>query len=682
MYPRRGRTVKLRCYPWGLMSRSRLAVVGTLLSVGVTLALVSCLRRHTPSASPEASPQQLETVENTSTQAPPPDAPDFLESIDSAAEWDQLGARPDFHMLARSETVKFVIDTAESNRVYFLQSTRWDLHFSFVQQFIDPRVDHARFNISEYRRPERRFLLGSLMHYQDGDHYTLELVAGDTMSGEQIIEVFELIQPRVYFGPQLHFRPISPLHERNIQGLGERLPVLPQGAVNASVQYQPLVLGTAYGVLRIVRGELDPATVRPNEILVTETVPEEIPPVAALVTSQLQAPLAHVAVLSRNRNTPDMGLRGAADLPALRALEGRIVRLSVGPQEYSLIEASREQAEAAWATARPPRGFRPESNLRERRLRDVCGCEMSSAGAKAWQLNNLCEMGGLAIPPGFVIPFSAYAAHLGRALGPSQLLDTLRDDAFLADAGVRARELAALRGSILRAPVDPRLLAQVQARLRRLANGQRFIFRSSTNAEDLPGFNGAGLYESVVLAPEPTDEALADALRRVWASVWLQRAYEEREWFRIEHDAVTMAILVQPFVADVVANGVAITRNPYDEGRPGVFINTQVTGASVTGARGGEFPEQFVVYTWAEDLEPELISRSSLTDGAAILSEAEVMALTHLLRRIDDTQTPRYQPRANAMDVEFLLTRERRFVFVQARPYNVLYTAGQQWRSP
>ena len=668
------------CYPGPVQTRSRWALAGSLLSVATTIGTVACLRGTLP-----ATPRPVEEPDVVGLARPgdtPADAQvDFLPRIDSARDWARLATQPEAHVMAHTETIKFVIDTAEDDRVYFLQSERWDLHFTFVQRFIDPRADHARFNISEYRRDDRRFLLGSLMYYRDGEHYTLELVAGDTMSGERIAKVYALVRARVFFGEQLRFRPLSPLHERSIAGLGARLPVLAADAVNASIQYQPLVLGVAYGVLRVVRGTLDPASARPNEILVTETVPNEIPPVAALVTSQLQAPLAHVAVLSRNRNTPDMGLRGAVDRADIRALEGRIVRLSVGAQEFTLREASREDAEAAWAAARPTRVTRPVGNTRLRALRPVCGCEAEYAGAKAAQLSQLCALGGLNVPPGFVVPFAAYAEHLARAQPAAELRAILHAPLFQSDATERARRLASLRAAIEAAPVDRQLLSLVRAQLARLGPSERFIFRSSTNAEDLPGFNGAGLYESVVVPGDASPEVLADALRRVWASVWLQRGYEEREWFRIDHEAVSMAVLVQPFVADVVANGVAVTANPYDEARPGVFINTQVTGGSVTGASGDELPEQFVVYTWAEELEPELLSRSSRTDGAAILSEAEVMALTHQLQRIHANLTPRYPGLANAMDVEFLLTRDRRFVFVQARPINVLYTEGQRWRT-
>lgn len=670
--------VNAGCYPEAVETRQRWALLGSVLSVLATVGTVACLRGTGPSG--PRLPEEPDVAESPQPDEGPTEVVDHLPRIESPSDWARLATRPEAHVVARTETVKFVIDTQQDDRVYFLQSARWDLHYAFVQEFIDRRADHARFNISEYRRDDRRFLLGSLMYYQDGEQFTLELVAGDTMSGERIAKVFALVRERVYFGDALRFRPLSPLHERNIEGLGDRLPVLPADAVNASVQYQPLVLGVAYGVLRIVRGPLDPASARPNDILVTETVPDEIPPVAALVTSQLQAPLAHVAVLSRNRNTPDMGLRGATERADVQALEGRIVRLSVGAQDFTLREASREDAEAAWAAARPARVVHLQANTDIRALRPVCGCTAEYAGAKASQLSQLCELGGLNLPPGFVVPFAFYAAHLERVRSAAQLTRMLADDAFRADATVRADRLRTLRDAIQAAPVDRRLLAQVRAQLARLGTGGRFIFRSSTNAEDLPGFNGAGLYESVVVPADATDQALADALRRVWASVWLQRAYEEREWFRVEHAAVAMAVLVQPFVADVVANGVAVTRNPYDEARPGVFINTQVTGGSVTGATGDELPEQFLVYTWAEELEPELLSRSSRTGGAPILSEAEVMALTHQLTRIDANLTRRYPGTANAMDVEFLLTRDRRFVFVQARPINVLYTEGQRWR--
>jgi phosphoenolpyruvate synthase/pyruvate phosphate dikinase len=288
------------------------------------------------------------------------------------------------------------------------------------------------------------------------------------------------------------------------------------------------------------------------------------------------------------------------------------------------------------------------------------------------------SLGGAVVTPGgFAIPFARYLEHLRPfARGIDAML---QDAGFRGDAADRERALTQLRQMIQSREVDASLLRDVTRRIHGF-HAQRVILRSSTNAEDLVGFNGAGLYESVVIPGDADDDVIADALRKVWASVWLLRAHDEREWYRIDHRRVAMGVLVQPFVADVVGSGVAITRNPYDEGRPGVFLNIQA-GARVTDARGDEIPEQFIVYTWMNPPEPQLISRSSITHGRPILSDADAVALAVILRRIDDAMAPHYQGRANAVDVEFLVTSgAHRFVIVQARPYTVEYTEGQRYR--
>jgi hypothetical protein len=120
---------------------------------------------------------------------------------------------------------------------------------------------------------------------------------------------------------------------------------------------------------------------------------------------------------------------------------------------------------------------------------------------------------------------------------------------------------------------------------------------------------------------------------------------------------------------------VAITRNPFNPNRPGVFINVQVSAGSVTDA-GEDVPEQHLVYTYPETPEPEILSRSSLTDGQPILSEADVLRLTEILLALDQRMRPHYTAPANAVDVEFLVTRNRQMVIVQARPYTVVYTSS------
>lgn len=608
---------------------------------------------------------------------------DSLERIGTLDDWTLLHARPGHHTVARTETVKFLIDLQNGNRTYFVDSKKWEVHFDFVRRFIDPYVDYDRFNVTEYTLDERRFVLGSLMHYLDGDHWTVELAGADRLSAGRIAWMFEHIAARVGCTAQLKFRPVSPPQIQNAARLAGRVPLLSSEALNASVTYQPVVLGLAYGHVRLIRGTLDVSGVRPSDIVVSEFVPEQMPPVAGLVTSQLQAPLAHVAVLSRNRNTPDMSLRGAIDLDAFTRCEGKLVKLTVASQDYSVEPADPAQAQAAWAAMRPAVAMRPDCDPLVRGLFDIAALEPAAVryvGAKAAQMGRLTRIEGLATPGGFAIPFSAYLEHLDSAGLNSQIDAMLADPEFAADAGLRAQRLARLRQAVASHPVQPDLLAALCGKLRELATHRRFIFRSSTNAEDLDGFNGAGLYESIEVPADPSPEQVADVLREVWASVWLQRAFEERDWYRIEHRAVAMGVLVQPFVEAAVATGVAITGNPFKQGLEAMFINTQLSGSTVTGAVGNQLPEQYLVATWAGVYEPELISRSSLANGAPILRDVELTDLTTQLLHIHRTMLPENAGTANAMDVEFALTRERRFVILQARPYTIVYSLDRAKR--
>ena len=77
--------------------------------------------------------------------------------------------------------------------------------------------------------------------------------------------------------------------------------------------------------------------------------------------------------------------------------------------------------------------------------------------------------------------------------------------------------LFALRLRLYRAPIDPALLAAVQALP---FGGDEMRFRSSTNVEDLPEFSGAGLYTS---AGGLASEAEAK-IKVVWANSWYDPA--------------------------------------------------------------------------------------------------------------------------------------------------------------
>jgi len=604
------------------------------------------------------------------------EGPDAVERIPDEATWRSIAARPDNAVFARTEVIKVIIDLADSRHLYLTNARRFPIHYYFARDRLSsperPVEDHAAFNVREYRREDRRFVLGSIVRYLDPDIWTFEMIAGDDLAGPRVLEAFEQVRAAVYFGDRLRYRPLSDLHERLVAPVANRLPMVTTTDVLGAVRYQSVTPGVAYGHVRIVRGALDQGAIRRDEILVVDGVPPDLPPCAALVTGTLQAPLAHVAVLSQTRGTPNMALRGATTNERLLAWEGRLVRFEVAAQDFAINAATPAEAEAHFARLRPSRPFTPAANTSEQRLLSVCdlrSANADTAGAKAAQLGEVCALGqGIRTPGGFVVPFYHFVEGCRRHNLLQGIEGMLADDGFRTDRSVRARRLDELRRIIETVSVDPALVRAVRTRIRSFPRG-RIIFRSSTNSEDLVGFSGAGLYRSVVVQPNPTEAAVADALRQVWGSVWTLRGYEEREWYRIDHRRVAMAVLIQPFVEGAVANGVAVTRNPFNEHRPAVFINVQAAGGSVTDA-GEDVPEQHLVYTYTESPEPEVLSRSSLTGGRPILDEAEVIRLTEVLQRIHARLVPQYGEGADAVDVEFLLDRSRNVVIVQARPYS------------
>jgi hypothetical protein len=466
------------------------------------------------------------------------------------------------------------------------------------------------------------------------------------------------------------------------------MPVVTTDDIFANTRYQPLNPGEAYGYLRFFDGPVDPARVRPFDIVVLAEVPLDLPVCAGVITSQLQTPLSHVAVLSANRGTPNMALRDANHDTSLRALDGQLVRLHVTPQEYAIDRTSQQDAERAWNAHRPAQMahlHRSDADVGLPPLDQIGPGDVDTVGAKAAQMGALAQITpALPLPRAFGLPFHAYVEHLRRNRLDAELSRMLADPQFQTDPTVRERSLATFRDHIVAAPVDPVLLTRVRNEIHARFPNVGVRFRSSTNAEDLPGFNGAGLYLSTRTDANPTNAQIADAIRRVWASTWNFQGFEERTYYRIPQDEVAMGILVQESIDDDVATGVAITANPFDEGRPGFYINAQVSEGSVTSAGTGEVAEQSIFYTYPAPGALERLSSSSRTHGGRVLNDDELTTLSHHLASIRDFFFGNVEwQTGQAMDVEFLVAGpSRRVVIVQARPFAVRWNEGRNYAPP
>ena len=195
-------------------------------------------------------------------------------------------------------------------------------------------------------------------------------------------------------------------------------------------------------------------------------------------------------------------------------------------------------------------------------------------------------------------------------------------------------------------------------------------YRSSTNNEDLPGFNGAGLYDSKSQKPSEDEEDLGKSLKEVYASLWNFRAFSERDFHRIDHQAAAMGILVHPSYQDELVNGVAVSFNPVGS-RDGYYVNSQVGEDLVTNPAPHSVPEESLLERDADDYI--VLSTSNLVDpGKLLLSEPQLIQLRDHLTVIHDHFERLYGPATGepfAMEIEFKITSEDILAIKQARPW-------------
>jgi pyruvate phosphate dikinase-like enzyme/lamin tail-like protein len=641
---------------------------------------------------------------------------DVLPSRDVGDRVRHLYTPGDFAALALGaeqlgiQAVKFVVDLQAPGLVHLLGSARWPLHYTFIRERIydEPVLDrcdlaqNAEFyqgwrdfsDIEYYTTTGRRFYLGTLQHYAASALDTIEFAFGDVITGVQMRDAFYAVLPHTDTPRRFVLRAQSNEQVTRVREIEGQVPLVGPNAPFEDVTYQPLTEGVAYGTLRFVpTGELSTQPLGPHVIVITDDVPNDIPLVGGLVTEAFQTPLAHVNVLSQNRGTPNAGLSNARGV--LGEYLDQLVRLEVAADGIHVALAGPSDAAAFWASQEPAgEPILPRLDTSVRGVQDLAVHHLASLpiiGAKAAQMAELLDVAAaqpscLGATPfitperPFAIPIVHYREHFTSSGAEARLAELEAAPEFSSDSRVRAKGLAEVRGLIEAAPVDPELLASVEASIRARYGSARVRLRSSSNTEDLPNFNGAGLYTSTSAALDDPQRPLADAMRTVWASLWNERAYDERAYAHIERSTLGMGILVHPAALSEHANGVGVSRNVLEPPRGDQFyINAQLGEASVTNPAPAISTEQ-LVYQWYRSPAILYQSASSLLGALpsappAVLSPTEVESIACALQAVHDHFRPLLDPEeANpwfAMEVEFKLVGPDRQPYVkQARPHS------------
>ena len=646
-------------------------------------------------------PEQWEDGEclNTDTD------PDYVTDIGCYADYVAVAAPPLAASIPGVLSTKTVIDRIDDHNLYFQNSRRYPIHYDFASTHLSGNglpmvVDLSAFNEREYYSQDRRFILGALNYYEGPKVWAYEIAPYDSASAEMIEIAFEKIKAHFWLGDKLKFHPTSDTVAHEAEKLPDTIPIIATEDLFKGIDYQPLNLATSMGMLRFFSTEeIETEYLSFRDIAVLETIPNDISVCSGTITAELQTPLAHINVLAQNRGIPNMALIGAFDHPELRALEGKWVSLTVGAQDFTIEEVDKSVADAWWEAHKPQEVILPTVDLSVVDMRDIedvleldtltldeaLAKAIPAFGGKASHYGAFPHIETVAIPypDAFVIPISFYWQFMEENGFLDRIGTMLESESFQSDPAERESSLGQLRADIESTPLDADFEAALIDKLNTDFPDTRMRFRSSTNCEDLGGFTGAGLYESKSGDPNDPERPVADAVRKVWASVWRFRAFEEREYRSISHNEVGMAVLVHRSFPDEAVNGVAITANIFDTAvmEPGYYINAQVGDVSVVLPPEGITSDQFLYYFDMPRQPIEFIAHSNLVpEGETVMSRSQVAELAGALEAIhlffNELYGPNTPDHFYGMDVEFKFNTDDtsadavpELVIKQARPY-------------
>src|SRR6202165_3402867 len=233
-------------------------------------------------------------------------------------------------------------------------------------------------------------------------------------------------------------------------------------------------------------------------------------------------------------------------------------------------------------------------------LKDLRMADLERVGGKNASLGEMMSAltaEGIRVPDGFATTAQAFRDVLSangldaRIEGRLRSLDQKNVSALTACG-------AEIRSWILKAPFPAGFEREIMYYYQDLENitsgDTSFAVRSSATAEDLPEASFAGQQESF-LNIRGIDNVL-EAIRRVFASLYNDRAISYRTHHGFDHGAVALSAAVQQMVrSDLGASGVMFTLDTESGFRDVVFI-TASYGLGETVVQGAVNPDEFYVY--------------------------------------------------------------------------------------
>jgi hypothetical protein len=603
----------------------------------------------------------------------------WVKTIPDAAVW-----RGYSKTVGSDQFSKCIIDV-KTNDIYFFDVNLFNIHADFVLGVLLKQAwtaDNIREYNKNYERDKPKFILCYLTHHLKVDKWTFSFWEGDKIGASDVIRVKHRLS-ETFFIKDIAFRPDSPMQQKVANEVARRgLKTITNDELYKASEFQAFTKGRTVGKLHVVPlGTAYESLIfgRHDIVLLQESYPD-ITPVAGILATAFSTPLSHVNLRAGAWGIPNAGDKKARDKYA--KLDGKVVYYEVTDTGLTLREATRaEIAELDHKIAKAKHVDLPQADIASPRLAMLTRMRAKDVvmyGTKAANLGEIvtANLEGVAIPPGFGVPFFYYVQHMKQNKLDAKVDAALGERRFKTDPAWRKQALEELRKAIIDAPIDQPTLDMIYKRVQFKLGGKGVFVRSSTNAEDLPGFNGAGLYDTM---PNIVGKKqLGEALKTAWASLWNFRAVDEREAFGIDHHQVYFGVLIQVGV-NATAAGVLVTKNLWDPTDDHGFTINAKWGLGMRVVEGQKVPEQIVfdptndgtkIISRADDPVMLRFDEHGGIKELPVPPGAGVILTEERAKKLCD-QVQAFLPvfaKGEPLDIEWVLDGER-FWIVQARPY-------------
>jgi len=609
--------------------------------------------------------------------------------LTSRRMFETLSARDDRPGASSVREVKFLVYDVhtDSPELYFADSNRYIYHHSFTEGAVARYVGNlGGFNNDTYfNNSSRKNLAGSLVshdNYVDANGragmYTVEFWPTDPVAFRFVEKAYELIAASMpYVDGNIAYHPASETQRQLMRTEQEdfdssHVRVIDTEELFASLVYSGLNTAETYGRLRLITGS---ETLSIRDIPIFRTIPNDLTHVAGIMTEIPQTPLSHINLKAKQNNTPNAYIKDAGQHPQIAPLIGQNVYYKVGPDGFEIRAASQQEVDDWFEALRPSRTQYPARNLSIRNIKPLSEIRFEDSDAFGAKASNLAELRRILpsrnTPNGYGVPFYFYDEFMKYNGFYAQAEAMMADPDFQSIPEVREERLKDFRNDI-KDGFLPAWMADALEEMRQSVGGTPRA-RSSTNNEDLEGFNGAGLYSSHT---HHTDEGhFQKSAKQVWASLWNYRAFEEREFWRIDHFTAAMGILVHRNFSNERANGVGVTTNIFDPRWSGHYVNVQVGESLVTNPDAEVIPEEYLIARLASSTGQDEIQyirfSNLLPEGETVLTRAQAVDLKAKMTTLHNHFKSRYGGSGNtwAMEVEFKINSRGQLIIKQARPW-------------